>query len=223
MNLRFIDWIWHVRGSLVLTPGQSNDDVFNKLAPLFRQVNTNHKWADDTLTFDKRDQAAQDKMSVFDSGTLRVERGPEGPVLRYHMVSRALLYCFLAPLLFLGFAQIIIANEALKKPATEAAAKTPAAAKKPEKAQVPMHPIDQFLGAPKPEKPKAGEEGGGRRGRKPSPTPAYVFAGIFATLWAAGRILEDRLVRRLFKKSLSPGFESRDLQGGDSAYSRSPA
>ncbi len=68
MNLRFIDWIWHVRGSLALAPGQSGDDAFDRLDPLFRQVGTSHERTDDTLVFRKKDQAAQDKMSVFECG-----------------------------------------------------------------------------------------------------------------------------------------------------------
>ena len=45
-------------------------------------------------------------------------------MLRYHLTSRALLFCSLAPLLFLGFAQLTIAVGKLEKPATEAADKS---------------------------------------------------------------------------------------------------
>jgi hypothetical protein len=73
----------------------------------------------------------------------------------------------------------------------------------PEKAAVPMNPIDKALGAPAPEKPgKNGADKPEGRDKKPSPTPAYVFAAIFATLYVVGRILEDRLVKSLFKKRL---------------------
>jgi len=202
VNLRFIDWIWHVRGNLALASGQSSEDAFDRLDPLFRQTGTSHERTQDTLTFRKKDQAAQDKMSVFDGGVLRVEKGVAGSVLRYHLTSRALLFCFLAPLLFLGFAQLIPLLVKPPKPSTEATSKS---AKKPEKKDVvlPMNPIDKALGAPMPEKPKKdGEDAPGKRGKKPSPTPAYVFAAIFATLYVAGRILEDRLVKSLFKKRL---------------------
>jgi hypothetical protein len=198
VNLRYIDWIWHVRGSMPLAPGQSEDQAFENLAPLFHQRNTTHERAGDTLTFRKKDQAAQDKMSVFDGGVLRVEQAATGPVLRYNLVSRALLFCFLAPLLFIAFAQLTIALDSLNKTPTEAAEK----AKKPD-VVVPLNPIDKMLGAPEPEKPGKDGEKPGRRGKKPSSTPAYVFAGIFATLYLIGRILEARLIRSLFRRSLT--------------------
>jgi hypothetical protein len=204
LNLRFIDWIWHVRGSLALAPEQSSDEVFERLAPLFRESGTNHERRQgDRLSFTKKDQAAQDKMSVFDNGVLQVEQSAAGSVLRYDLTSRALLFCFLAPLLFLAFAQLTIVIVNYQKSSGEAAGKSEKEADKKKKdIVVPLNPIDKFLGAPEPEKPKKGEEGGGRRGRKPSPTPAYVFAGIFATLYVVGRILEDRLFRGLIKKRL---------------------
>jgi len=58
VNLRFIDWIWHVRGSLTLAPEQSSDDAFNRLDSLFRQTGTSHERTNDTLIFRKKDQAA---------------------------------------------------------------------------------------------------------------------------------------------------------------------
>jgi hypothetical protein len=153
---RFIDWIWHIRGSLALAPGQSSDEALERLEPLFGETGTRHERSDGTLTFSKKDPAAQDKMSIFDDGVLQVENGASGGVLRYHLTSRALLYCFLAPLLFLAFGQLAIVISNLEKPAAETEE-----AKKPEKekAEVPMHPIDKFLGAPEPEKPKKGRQG----------------------------------------------------------------
>lgn len=208
MNLRFIDWIWHIRGSLALSPEQSNDDAFDRLAPLFRQTGTSHERTHDTLIFRKKDQAAQDKMSVFDGGVLQIEKVVAGSVLRYHLTSRALLFCFLAPLLFMGIAQFTIVMIKFQKPSTEAAStsgKASDGAKKSEKKDValPQNPIDKALGAPAPEKPKKeGADEPKGRGKKPSPTPAYVFAAIFAALYVVGRILEDGLVKALLKKSL---------------------
>jgi len=208
VNLRFIDWIWHIRGSLALAPGQSGSQAFARLDSLFRQTGTSHERTSDTLTFRKKDQAAQDKMSVFDGGILRIERGAAGAVLRYHLTSRALLFCFLAPLLFLALAQITITVNKFYAPGTSAADKL-ATEKAEEKkkaalekmANMPMNPIDKALGAPAPKKPGTDDKGD-EDNKKPTPRPAYVFAGIFAVLYIIGRILEDRLIKSLFKKRL---------------------
>ncbi|CDO35155.1 hypothetical protein [Novosphingobium sp. KN65.2] len=196
MNARFIKWIWHIKGSLPLAPEQSSDETFGRLAPLFQQNGTSYDMRNDTLTFSKKDQAAQDKMSVFDGGILRIERGEAGPVLRYHLVSRALLFCFLAPLLFLSFAQLTIVVGKLEKPSTEATDKK---FEKQDKA-LPQHPLDKALGAPAPEKP--GKDAIDSEGKKPSPTSAYVFAAIFAVLYLVGRVLEAGLIKSLFKNKL---------------------
>lgn len=198
MNLGFIDWIWHVRGSLALAPGQSSDDAFDRLAPLFRQDGTSHQRAGDTLTFSKKDPGAQDKMSVFDRGLLRIETGAAGSVLRYHLISHAFLFCFLAPLLFVGIGQFTVFINKFDKPPHEAAKKH---------VVLTLNPIDKALGAPAPDNSKKG--GGnkpGGRDKKPSPTPAYVLAGIFAALYVVGRILEDWRIKRRFRKMLlAPG------------------
>jgi hypothetical protein len=78
VNIRFTDWIWHIKGSLALPLGQSSDDAFGRLDPLFRQTGTSHERNSDTLTFRKKDQAAQDKMSIFDAGVLQIEEGSAG-------------------------------------------------------------------------------------------------------------------------------------------------
>jgi len=137
---------------------------------------------------------------------LHIERGAAGPVLRYHLTSRALLFCFLAPLLFLFFAQLTIALGKLEKPATEQAekAKKDAEAEKDpaEKyAKVPMHPIDKFLGAPEPEKSKKDAKDK-EDDKKHSPTAAYVLAAMFAVLYLVGRVLEDRLIKARFRRRL---------------------
>lgn len=211
MNLRYIDWIWHIRGEVPLTLDQSGEEAFDRLIPLFHQTGTSHERQKDSLTFRKKDAAAQDKMSVFDSGLLQVEKSGSGRVLRYDLTSRALLYCFLAPLLFLAFAQVTIALNAFEKPRSTAASpagKAKSAPKKPAAKETiaPMNPIDKALGAPAPDKPDGGDtDEDSPKSKKPSPTPAYVFAGIFVALYVVGRILEDRLIKSLFKKRLSGG------------------
>jgi hypothetical protein len=197
VNIRFTDWIWHIKGSLALPLGQSSDDAFGRLAPLFRQTGTSHERKSDMLTFRKKDQAAQDKMSIFDGGVLQVEQGSAGPVLHYWLASRALLFCFLAPLLFLSFAGLTIAVGKLEKPSTEESKK-----KDDKKDKVlPQNPIDKFLGSPAPEKPKKDKKK--EDDKKPKPTSAFVFAAIFAALYVVGRILESRLVKSLFEKRLT--------------------
>jgi hypothetical protein len=206
LNLRFIDWIWCIRGSVPLAAGQSSDDAFVRLSPLLQKQGTTHERTGDTMTFRKKDQAAQDKMSIFEGGVLQIENGGGGGVLRYVMTSRALLFCFLAPLLFLAFAQLNITLGKMDKQATEAAKKAgkdPEAKKKDEKKkpEIKLNVIDKALGAPEPEKPK--KDGKDKKeDKKFSPTSAYVFAGIFAALWLIGRVLEDWLIKRLFRKSL---------------------
>jgi hypothetical protein len=207
VHRRLVDWIWHIRGSLALAPGQSIEDAFARLGPLFRQTGTSHERTNGSLVFCKKDPAAQDKMSIFDGGILRIEEGVDGSVLHYHLTSRALLLCFLAPLLFLAFAQFTIAVAQLSSP-SEAAGQSGKAsdalknhAKKD--AVLTQNPIDKALGAPAPEKPKKdGPNGDEEDDKKPSPTPAYVFAAIFAALYVVGRILEGWLVKALFKKRL---------------------
>lgn len=202
MNLRFLQPIWHISGSLPLPSNQTHEEAFDRLMPLFRTSGTTHELSGDTLTFLKKDQEAQDKMSVFDRGVLHIEEQPTGPVLRYRMASRALLYCFLAPLLFLAVAQVTIMVAAHQKASAEAGAGSGAEdeAKEDKARELPQHPIDKALGAPAPELPDADE--GEEEEEGPSPTPAYVFAVIFVALYVGGRILEDRLIKRLFRRKL---------------------
>lgn len=200
MKLWFIDWIWRVRGSLSIDPPQSTTEAFGKLDSLLREKDTTYRVHGDTLTFTKKKQHPQDKMSVFDGGTLRIAEG----VLRYDLVSRALLACFLAPLLFLAVGYVGVAFDNWRNPPDVVKAKAEAAKRrskiKPE--LVPMSPIDKFLGAPKPEKKKDGDETG-KRNRKPSMTTAYVFMGIFFALWILGRTLEHVQIHARIRKKLA--------------------
>jgi len=193
--MRLINWIWHINGSVALPPGQSSDEAFGRLAPLFREAGTSHERTHDTLSFRKHDPAAQDKMSIFDGGALQIEQGSAGAVLRYRLTSRMLLFCFFLPLLFLGFAGLTIGVAKLEKPAAEQSKKKD---EKKDKA-LPQHPIDKFLGSPAPEKPKKDKK---EEEKGPKPTAAYVLAAIFAFLYVVGRVLEAKLVKSLFKRKL---------------------
>jgi hypothetical protein len=217
--LRFVNWIWHIRGEVPLPAGQTVDEAFAKLDPLFAHSGTTHARMGDLVTVTKKDQLAQDPLSVVDSGTLRVVPAGEGAVLRYHLVSRALLWCFLAPFLFLSIAQVTVKLGELSKPTAAEKAKAEAKEKEKEKAkkkdaEIKLNPVDKFLGAPAPEKPMDEKDKDGKDKDKKkkdeedapegfSPIPAYVFSGIFAALYVLGRILEAILIRRLFKRTLA--------------------
>lgn len=200
MKLPYIDWIWRMQGSLPIEPPRTAAQTFASLEDLFQEKNTTCQVDGDTLTFTKKKQLPQDRMAVFDGGTLRVRDGK----LHYDMKSRALLACFLAPLFFFALGHVGVALDNWRNPPEVAKAKAEAAKKrslvKPE--DVPMNPVDKFLGAPQPEKKKDGEQIG-RRNRKPSMTTAYTYMGIFFALWIAGRILEHRLVHVRLRKKLA--------------------
>jgi len=175
---------------VALAPGQSSEEAFDRLDPLFRQTGTSYQRTNDTLIFRKKNAAAQDKMSVFDGGALQIDENVAGSVLRYHLTSKALLFCFLASPMFLGIAQLTVVISHFEK-------STPHEEKKP--ADRPMNPIDKALGAPAPDHSKKDHPDDDK---KLSPRAAYIFSGIFAFLYVVGRILEDRLIKTRFKKSL---------------------
>ncbi len=200
MKIRYIDWIWRMRGSLPLPSLQSPTQAFNDLKPLFEEKNTTYRVDGDTLHFTKTKQLPQDKMSVFDGGSLHIVDGR----LHYDLISRALLACFLAPLLFYAMGSAGVALDKWRNPPEVVKAKAEAAKRRSKiKAEsVPMNPVDKFLGAPTPEKKKDGEEVG-KRNRKPSMTVAYSVMGVFFALWLFGRILEHKLIHTRFRKMLA--------------------
>ncbi|MEH3098757.1 hypothetical protein [Sphingomonas adhaesiva] len=198
---RWYEAIWHIEGVVPMGEARSADEAFDRLAPLFRHTGTTVRQRGDTLAFDKTDPDAQDPLAVFDRGTIEATTAAGEPVLRYRMVSRALLFCFFAPLLFLAFAQATVLVAAWTKPSAEEAAK---AEKK--QIQLPQNWIDKALGAPAPE-PKKKKEAGAGDDKKPKPTAAYIFAGIFAFLYVVGRLLESRLVRQRIITRLSGNIQ----------------
>lgn len=208
--LRLVNWIWHIRGEVPLPADLAPDEAFERLDPLFTHSGTTHARMGDVVVVTKRDQLAQDPLSVVDTGTLKIEPGEKGAVLRYHLVSRALLLCFLAPLLFLAVAQLTVFLGSLERPASEEQAKKDKD-KQEKKGDIQLNPVDKFLGAPAPEKPKDDNKDAKKDAKKEgdeekkgfSPTTAYVFAGIFAALWVLGRLLEPWLIRRLFQRTLA--------------------
>ena len=205
--LQLVRRLWRITDHVELPAGQSPGVAIDRLEPLFVATGTSYERTDDALIFTKNDPAAQDKMAVFDGGVLHVANDTSGPVLRYELTSRILLACFLAPLLFLAFAQITLVTGAWDKAAAEAESKAEKAGKdakkKPEPKEFVLNPIDVALGAPPPKTRKErAREKAEQEKEPPSATPAFVFAGIFAALYLIGRWLEARLVKSLFRKAL---------------------
>jgi hypothetical protein len=202
----FIKRIWHVKGSVPLPPGQSGEQAFDRLDPLFQQYGTRHVRTGDRLTFDKKDPGAQDKFSVFEHGVLRIEPRGGGLTLDYHLVSRSLLFCFLVPFLFLAIAQATVAINRWNAPSDSPAAKAEAAKAEAKRkvterrlSALPMNPIDKALGAPPPDKPGKSK----KKSKQPTTTAAYILAGLFALLYIVGRFLEPFLIKRTIARSLA--------------------
>ncbi len=210
LSLPYIDRIWRAEGEIVLDPPLPAEDAFARLDPLFQTPGTTYAVEGDTLTYSKNNPAAQDKLATFTSGTLRVAQQQDGSTrLVFRVSSMALLMVFLAPLLFLAFAQIMTTANAWEKAAMEAAkAEEKAAAKDKDKGEdktkpkAELHPLDQMLGAPAPEDPSKKKDEKKDKD-KFNTTPAYVLAGIFFVLFLVGRVLEPWLLKRTFRAALA--------------------
>lgn len=202
LTLPYIDRIWRARGEVLLDEPLSAEEAFARLDPLFQTPGTTYAVEGDTLAYKKRNPAAQDKLATFTSGTLQIEQSKGGVRLRFHVASRALLLTFLAPLLFLGFAQAMVTVNAWEKAAeTEQSGKAEEGKDKP-KATPELHPLDQWLGAPAPEDPAKKKKEKKDKG-KFDPTAAYVLAGLFFAIWMVGRVLEPWLLKRTLRAALA--------------------
>ncbi|MBU7580787.1 MAG: hypothetical protein KAF27_10000 [Porphyrobacter sp.] len=202
MNLPLIDHIWRVRGAVPVDSALTPEDAFARLAPMLETPGTALSAEGGVLTYAKHNPAAQDKFATFTRGRLWIERAGSGAVLRFDLFSHALLLCFLAPLLFLGFAQLasaINAWEAAGGEGSEKAAKKDG--DKPKRVEA-LNPVDVFLGAPAPEDPSKKKDAKDKEGRH-SPDEGYYLAGFFALVYLAGRWLEPFLVRRRLRAALS--------------------
>jgi hypothetical protein len=208
MNLPYIDRIWRIEGEIPLGQSLSADTVFERLDPLFQTSGTEVAREGETLSYRKRNPAAQDKLATFTRGNLQVGARSSGEtVLRFDLSSTALLLCFLAPLLFIGFGQLAELANSWEKAAIEAAPEKDKEKDKDKDKQKPvpkLHPIDEMLGAPAPEDPdKKKKDKEKEKDEGPhSPTPAYVLAGLFLAIYLVGRVLEPWLVRRTFRKAI---------------------
>lgn len=203
MNLPYIDRIWRTQGELRLDEQMDADEAFSRLDPLFQTSGTQHAVDGDTLTYSKRNPAAQDKLATFTRGTLRIEQRDGATRLRFDLSSTALLLCFLAPLLFLGFAQMALAINSWEHADAEVSQKAEKDDEKP-KAVPKLNPIDAMLGAPQPEDPskKKDKDKDKDKGRH-SPDRAYVLAGLFFVIYLVGRVLEPWLIKRTFRNALA--------------------
>ncbi len=204
----YVDLIWRVRGEVPVDPTLSPEEAFARLEPLLHTPGTTLGVEGGALTYAKHNPAAQDKFATFTRGRLWIERAGAGAVLRFDLFSHALLLCFLAPLLFLGFAQLAVTLNAYEAAAAKAEEAAQKGKKKDDedkpKAVKKLNPVDEFLGAPAPEDPskkkdKKEEEEEGRH----SPEPGYALAGLFFALYLLGRWLEPWLARRRFRAALA--------------------
>lgn len=211
--LPYIDRIWRAEGSVIVPEPLTADEAFTRLDPLFQTPGTDYAVERDTLAYTKRNPAAQDKLATFTRGSLRVAQQQDGTSrVFFNVSSTALLLCFLAPLLFLAFAQIMVTVNAWDKVAMEAAEAAEGGKAKDEendetKPLPKLHPLDQMLGAPAPEDPakkkKDKEKEKDKDKDKFDPTPAYVLAGLFFVIYCVGRVLEPWLLKRTLRAALS--------------------
>lgn len=200
MRVPLIDRIWRVRGAISLDPALSSEAVFARLDPLLRTPGTTLAVEGDSLAYAKHNPAAQDKLATFTRGRLKIERTGAGAVLRFDLFSHALLLAFLAPLLFLGFAQMAVAINAWEQSGAEVSDK--ASEKDKPKPVKSLNPVDEFLGAPAPDDPNKKTDEKKDEGRH-SPDEGYFMAGVFALIYLVGRWLEPWLVRRRFRAALA--------------------
>lgn len=218
LALPYIDRIWRAEGEVPLDEPLTPAEAFARLDPLLQAPGTTYAVEGDTLTYAKRNPAAQDKLATFTHGTLKVAQGQDGATrLLFNVRSKALLLCFLAPLLFLAFAQLMVTVNGWEKAsaeAAEAAGKDGGKDKDKDAAKsVPeLHPLDQFLSAPAPEDPAKKKKDKDKQDKeKFDPTPAYVLAGLFFVVYLVGRVLEPWLLRRTLRAALTsarPGSAS---------------
>jgi hypothetical protein len=222
LTLPYIDRIWRTDGELAIEEPLTAEEAFARLDPLFQTPGTTYAVEGDTLTYSKHNPAAQDKLATFTNGTLRIAQQQDGKArLLFKASSTALLMCFLAPLLFLGFAQLMVTVNAWEKAAAEAEQSSGKKADKAEdqskaKPKAELHPIDKMLGAPPPDDPEKKKKDNKDKDKdKFNPTPAYVLAGLFFVVYLVGRVLEPWLLKRTFRAALSA--RSDDSQSTDDA------
>ena len=230
MNLSFIDWAWRSRGAIEISPPLTTQETFDRLKPLVDKESTKCDFGDNTLTYVKGNPAAQDRLATFSQGTFTVEQGGSLTRLLYDVKSNALALVLLAPLFFVGFAQIAVAinhweDRKAEVAKSEAEAKGEKADDEEEKEPAPHHWIDNALGAPAPEtleqKKERMEREGEQKKEKLPTAPTYVLAGLFLALYILGRFLEPYLFRRTLNRAINLELaETADLAPGSAEPGR---
>lgn len=196
LSIPYIDHIWRVRGGVSIDPALSAEETFTRLVPLLDTPGTTIAADGEAITYTKSNPRAQDKLATFTRGRMWIERSGREAVLRFDLFSHALLLCFLAPLLFIGFAQLVATIDAWEAAEPAGAEKAEAKPKTIRK----LNPVDEFLGAPAPEDPNK------KKDEEQGPKPAgkgYFMAGLFALIYAVGRWLEPFLLRRRLRALLA--------------------
>ena len=202
LKLPYIDLIWRVRGEVPLDPKLTPAETFARLEPLLRTPGTTLSAEGNTLAYTKDNPNPQDKLATFTRGRMWIEPAGAGAVLRFDLFSHALLMCFLAPLLFLGFAQLAVGLNAWEAAGPEAAEKADKKDEKPKPVKK-LNPVDEFLGAPAPEDPNKKKDEKKKEEGRHSPDQGYFMAGLFALIYLVGRWLEPWLVRRRLRAALA--------------------
>lgn len=217
VNLPYIDRIWRARGEVLLDEPLTPGEAFDRLDPLFQTAGSAYAVEGDTLGYSKHNPAAQDKLATFTRGTLRLDRQDGRSRLVFDVSSTALLLCFLAPLLFLGFAQTMVALNAWDVAGTGAvdAREQYKDSDKP-KVKQELHPLDKLLGAPEPDDPdkKKDKDKDEKKKEKFDPTRAYVLAGLFFVIYLVGRVLEPWLFKRTLRAALAVKPEDVEALAG---------
>lgn len=224
----YIENIWRAKGSLLLEEPLTPEETFARLDPLFQTDGTQYAIEGDALAYAKRNPVAQDKLATFTSGTLQVQQREGASRIVFDVSSTALLLAFLAPLLFLGFAQVFVLFNDWENSKVEISERETGdkADDKKAKKKIELHPIDKMLGAPAPKDPDADKDKDKAESKekkeKFSPTRAYVLAGLFVLIYLVGRVLEPWLLKRTFQRFLAAPETTPDSADGFGSPSAPP-
>ncbi len=183
---RLTDWIWHIHGSVPLDPGQSptRRSTARSAVP---HTGTARERNGDTLTFTSATRRRRTGWRCSAAHAV-IEAQAEGWSCAIGS-DKALLYCFLAPLLFLAFAQATVALGKLESPRSRPRSR------RRRKTPAPLNPIDKRSARRHPSNPRR-RAGDDDKDKKPSPTAAMSSPGSSPRSMRSGRVFEARRVGR---------------------------